>query len=142
MRTNSFAGLLLFAVAGCSNTLPTYEVSLNHPASSQARIPRTRPNFSALETEPAQTMQLEQSGPPAEAGSLEGVHEQHGGQEPLAAKPTNKPLFACPMHPEVTSADPEARCPKCNMKINEPVRKKSANENSLPEKGAHGGHSH
>ncbi|MBI5481720.1 MAG: efflux RND transporter periplasmic adaptor subunit [Deltaproteobacteria bacterium] len=35
-------------------------------------------------------------------------------------------LYRCPMHHDVTSTDPKARCPKCNMFINEPVPKAAA----------------
>ena len=31
-------------------------------------------------------------------------------------------MYQCPMHPEVTSTDPSQRCPKCNMKIDRPVK--------------------
>lgn len=29
--------------------------------------------------------------------------------------------YRCPMHHHVTSDDPEATCPECGMKINEPI---------------------
>jgi hypothetical protein len=32
-------------------------------------------------------------------------------------------MYACPMHPDVTSTDPNAPCPKCGMKINWPVKR-------------------
>lgn len=32
-------------------------------------------------------------------------------------------LYACPMHPEVQGEKDEI-CPKCNMKLTEPVKKK------------------
>lgn len=32
-----------------------------------------------------------------------------------AAKKAPKVVYVCPMHPEVTSKDPKARCPKCKM---------------------------
>jgi len=46
-------------------------------------------------------------------------------------------LYQCPMHPEVTSRDPERRCPKCNMKINKPIK----GGGSTPGHEGHGGHS-
>lgn len=46
--------------------------------------------------------------------------------QPSAAAPANQAegpasqgivVYACPMHPEVTSTDPEARCHRCGMRL-------------------------
>jgi hypothetical protein len=36
---------------------------------------------------------------------------------PPPAKPAT--VYVCPMHPEVTSTDPAARCDKCGMRLEE-----------------------
>ena len=48
-------------------------------------------------------------------------HSGHGHAAP--AEPTLSPqaTYMCPMHPAVTSNDPEARCPECGMKINKRI---------------------
>ena len=50
------------------------------------------------------------------------LHGHASDQHPAPAAAREAPaLYRCPMHPEVTSTNPEERCPKCGMKINEPT---------------------
>jgi membrane fusion protein, copper/silver efflux system len=53
--------------------------------------------------------------PPSAAPATGGA----AASQPLAALAVTR--FRCPMHHDVTSTDPKARCPKCNMFINEPI---------------------
>src|SRR5262249_42917215 len=48
-------------------------------------------------------------------------HEHHGA----TPQPAPKPLYTCPMHPEVRSAEP-GKCPKCGMTL-VPVEPKGPN---------------
>jgi Cu(I)/Ag(I) efflux system membrane fusion protein len=57
----------------------------------------------------------------AAAGVTAAVAVGGGRRPPAAAAPPGAALYRCPMDHEVTSRDPKARCPKCNMYINEPV---------------------
>lgn len=66
-------------------------------------------------------------------GMQDENHRGHGADARSTPSPAPQPattqpsagqaLFACPMHPKVTSTNPNDRCPKCNMKINKPVKK-------------------
>ena len=54
--------------------------------------------------------------------------------EAAAAKPTAQSTYVCPMHPEVTSTDPKAKCSECGMDLVKKDDKKGATD--------HAGHGH
>lgn len=94
------------------------------------------------------------SAPPMRHDSHDGHGKPAASPPPAASLPTatqraaSPTLYACPMHPEVTSTNPNDRCPKCNMKINKPVKQGAATKPapSAPAGGnaghgsEHGGH--
>lgn len=41
----------------------------------------------------------------------------NGGRVDAARANSDKPLYACPMHPWITSRDPAANCSICGMKL-------------------------
>ena len=89
--TLSFAALAL--LAGCSPGPAPVSTSAADPANPKA----------AEGMNP--TLALAQSPAPAN-------HGDHGSHGDHAAT-----VYACPMHPEVTSDKPDQTCPKCNMKL-------------------------
>src|ERR1700732_1688901 len=56
----------------------------------------------------------------AAAGNLIAQHSEH----PPSAEQEKKPLYTCPMHPEIVRAEP-GQCPKCGMTL-VPLKEKKA----------------
>lgn len=97
--------LMAASLAGCAASPPN-QIPVSHPANPGAPtgviVPSRVP----------------------ESVVVEGAPEPHGGHTQDAevpAAPPSQALYACPMHPHVTSIDPEARCPECGMRINKPI---------------------
>lgn len=133
------AGLLIAALVilgGCTSSYTEPSLSPDHPASPSA-APSTPPargttlDLAAADpiTPPAQPAVDNQgadqgTGEKTESNQREPATEV-GGRTPEApspSAPTTPALYACPMHPEVTSDKPDQRCPKCHMKL-KPVSK-------------------
>lgn len=99
------APLIAASLAGCAASPPT-QIPASHPANPGAPTGAIVPSRVP------------------ESAVVEGATEPHGGPTEEAeapAAPQSKALYACPMHPQVTSNDPEARCPECGMRINKPI---------------------
>src|SRR5262245_2935456 len=105
------AGALL---SGCAASYSEPVLSTDHPA-----------NPSAIESpEPArsETLDLAAADPivPVQPAPAKGMGQVESGQmhhAPAASEPAGNALYVCPMHPEVTSDQPDQRCPKCGMKL-------------------------
>ena len=105
------------ALAACSPGPAPVATSLNDP--SNPRAPEGASPLPRVES-PAEL--------PAElpAGDHDHEHEHDGGQAPGASSPAGaRPgapspgqavVYACPMHPEVTSPSP-GQCPTCGMNL-------------------------
>ncbi len=106
----------LITLGGCASSYKEPTLSADHPASAAA--PEAPP------VERSHTLDLLAS-EPASARPMEKPMDHAGHAMGDAPKPEATPmpkthtaaLFACPMHPEVTSDKPDQRCPKCNMKL-------------------------
>lgn len=127
--------LLLATAAGCagpatprSDALPT-----SHPANPSAEV-----------APPGEPSTVLVAGNPPSAVAVAAVAPPAGAAASSASAPSTQPAFACPMHPEVVSADPKARCPKCGMALKpQPDRPATGPAATAPaghDHHAHGGH--
>ena len=125
-------GALLVA-AGCASS-GTVEPSRDHPASPDATsAPMPGPSATlALVAPPAPTAAA--SAPPT-GGHDPAAHGAHGEVSSPAGQ--GAASYACPMHPEVVSAKPDERCPKCQMKL-----KAKPPAPAAPATAPAGGHEH
>lgn len=124
--------LLLIPVAGCWSAATDMRLPADHPANPDASATPVGPRSMTLAVGAEDATPPSRdggSGPSADTATPAHVHGGHAGNvSPQAASPEAAPatapstgaIYVCPMHPEVVSADPNARCPKCNMKINKP----------------------
>jgi hypothetical protein len=126
MRIKASLLPILILAHGCSPGAYLLEVGRDHPA-NPAAPEGTLP-------EPSATLAIGAEPSPAGVGGAQQAHGsrmpgQHGAHQAAVAGPggepaeerDRKPLYQCPMHSDVTSNDPERRCPRCNMKINKPA---------------------
>lgn len=119
-RNVSLTTVVLFAAACASN--PPARPAASDPSSTgaaqsaplNAPMPAGEHQMEANHPEQAQA-----TGPTpaaAETTTPPGVPTADPHAGPKMQDPTVKPLYVCPMHPEVTSSKP-GKCPKCGMNL-------------------------
>lgn len=107
-------------LSACNSTYREPHLADHHPANPVA----TEAPVSIR----SQTLDLADADPiyPASARSttghaghaIEGASTSpHQHDAPTPAHGESAIIYVCPMHPEVTSDKPDARCPKCGMKL-------------------------
>lgn len=110
----SIVGAAILLLAGCATSYTEPPLAADNPGNPSAMEgpPIQRSGVLDLEVpEPASAM-------PDEKPMRGSTHGVSGASRADAPSAQEKVLYACPMHPEVTSDKPDRRCPKCNMKLN------------------------
>jgi hypothetical protein len=109
-----FLSLALAFAGGCAGEVKHSDPGPNHPANPSAAEAPSQP--------PSQTLAVDEAVIPSDG--------ERGVVPPEVRKATTAPagtmLYACPMHADVTSTNPNDRCSKCGMKVNKPVKPTTA----------------
>ena len=121
--------LTLAALVGCAGPRAASELPDDHPANPAAATAPLPPASNALSShdplQPAATRDEHGNHAVPQPTTPQYDHAAHAAPPattPDAAPAPQAATYVCPMHPEVTSHDPAARCPKCGMRLEEPTK--------------------
>lgn len=98
--------LIVAGLCGCAARPSHVQTAADHPANPAAATGLLVTTTEGESADAAPTV-------------VSSVGQEHGASELPAQAPVA--LYMCPMHPDVTSNDPTARCPRCGMLINKPI---------------------
>lgn len=122
----------LVALTGCAAPYKGLSLSADHPASpggDEAPLPTHWQTLDLAAADPVTPAQVapgmdhaahgmgDKSQPEPSGPGVESETHKHNAAPPPSGN--SAAMYACPMHPEVTSDKPDERCPKCGMKLNE-----------------------
>jgi len=107
--------IALMLLGACSAPQHT-RFDAHHPASPDAAAGVPARTYQAR---PAP--QLAGAAPDHTAQEHPAAVHQHAAPAPASTPVPVATLYMCPMHPKVTSNNPEDRCPQCGMKVNQKV---------------------
>jgi len=65
----------------------------------------------------AQSKRVQEASEGRQTGTVESAEHTHEAQEGVTQEMDVDRLYACPMHPEFITSDPEAECPECGMNV-------------------------
>lgn len=105
-------------LGGCAGQYHEPALPIDHPANPAAQAASERPRSETLSPAPADAAASPEE--PDAAAHDDHAHGAHGHAAPGAAD-EQPPLYACPMHPEVTGRSSDERCPKCGMRLTDRV---------------------
>lgn len=123
--------ILMFAIiGGCTASYTQPSLTADHPGSPSAEEAPASTRWQTLDLAAADPVtpakapagmghsEHEMGNIPANQPSSPGIdHPAHKPDAPVPTPGGAPAMYACPMHPEVTSDKPDQRCPKCGMKL-------------------------